>query len=526
VVVPRLILNPGKSDERAFELREGALTVGRADGNDLCVPHRSLSREHARVSVEGGRAYVEDLASRNGTFVDGVRVSRRELGKAHLIRCGDVLLFYQADGSLPPPAAETAPAAQYDVTCDPQRRPLGHMLTPHRALDGAALYVEAAGAVERANKKLQILLKVSELLSSPASLDDVVGKILDVTLEIMDVDRATVIMLRDGKPTPWVARARAGVPEEQCHSRQIVAHVVRHGMAALFSNVRSDPRLHPDDSIIDQSIWSAMCAPLRVGDRLLGALYVDNITLPNRFTEEDLQFLSAFSNQAAIGVENALLGEQLVQEAATRRGLMRFFSPTMIDTIVQSADSLEVRETAVTALFCALTGYTELCSRLPPREVLGLLNAYFPAMAEIVFHHEGTLEKYVGDALLAVWGAPFGHADDPERAVRAAVDMQRAMRRLTQGGRLASELAIHVGIASGIAAAGRIGSEQYLQYATVGEPTNVASRICTVAQDGQILVDKRTAGGLASSSWSLVGLEPTRVKGKAKPLTLFRVQWE
>jgi adenylate cyclase len=267
-----------------------------------------------------------------------------------------------------------------------------------------------------------------------------------------------------------------------------------------------------------------MCTPLKAGDVLLGALYVDNVTKPDRFVEEDLHFVSAFANQAAIAIHNALLSTKLAQEAVTRNNLMRFFPPTAIEAILEGQDTLAVRETEATALFCDLSGYTAMSAQMSPRAVIELLNHYFPVMADIVFRHEGTLEKYIGDALLAVWGAPFAHADDPERAVRAAIDMQRAVQGLTTGGKLPAGLAVHIGINSGVVAAGNIGSRQYLQYATIGDATNVASRICSVAAEGEILADAGTASRLVAG-WALEALEPVHVKGKAEPLRLVRVKW-
>jgi adenylate cyclase len=161
---------------------------------------------------------------------------------------------------------------------------------------------------------------------------------------------------------------------------------------------------------------------------------------------------------------------------------------------------------------------------MTPSEVISLLNVYFPPMADIVFRHEGTLEKYIGDALLALWGAPFVHRDDPVRAVSAAAGMQVALRRLVDDGLLPSHLQIHVGINTGVVAAGNIGSGDYVQYATIGDATNVASRICGVARAGEIVIDECTAE-LVGGSWPLQPIGPVRLKGKSDPMSLFRVAW-
>jgi adenylate cyclase len=149
-------------------------------------------------------------------------------------------------------------------------------------------------------------------------------------------------------------------------------------------------------------------------------------------------------------------------------------------------------------------------------------------MAEIVFRHEGTLEKYIGDAILAVWGAPFGGDDDADRALRAACEMQRAQRRLNDAWAAAGRrtLHMHIGLNTGPVAAGNIGSDRYIQYATIGDATNIASRVCTAAREDEILIADATLQRLRSAPKNLERLPPVTVKGREEPLTLHRVPWD
>ena len=525
----RLILNPGKSDEAAVALHQGRNTIGRTKNNDVFVLHKSLSRQHACLVLDGERAEIEDLGSKNGTFVDGVRVEKHAFEGPHAIKLGDVELAFLPEGaSLPQASAKPsgAPTLVYDVSADPARRSLEQMLAKGKgSVMATALALPPIPDEDRAGAKLQILLKVSELLSSPAPIDEVLSRILDLAFEILHVDRAAIVMADDDTLEPRITKVRPGLDATASFSRQIVHYVLDQGVAALFADTQSDPRLADGRSILAQSICASMCAPLRPRDRLLGALYVDNLARPEQFTSEDLEFLSAFANQAAIAIDNAMLSTRLAQEAVSRNNLLRFFPPTAIEAIIQGGGEVAAIETEATVLFSDISGFTALSSSRAPGEVIAMLNAYFPVMADIVFRHEGTLEKYIGDALLAVWGAPFSHPDDAARAVRAAVDMQRVMADLGQREPLLRGLTIHIGVNSGIVAAGNIGSQHYLQYATIGDATNVASRICNVAGAGEIVVDEGTAGRLGGE-WPLEPLEPVRVKGKDQPLSLRRVSWE
>lgn len=514
--MPRLILYPGRPDQREVRLSTGTHTLGRAEDNDVFLLDRSLSRHHAQIEVEDGQVTLVDLGSTNGTFVEEEPVERRELTGGETIRCGSVVLRYLPDRARTD--TETRPTSSRDIDVDLTRLSIKELLqTPWRAS-------------HLAEERLRILLKVSQLLASPTSLDRLLETILDLALDILDIDRAAILMTDPdtGELEPRVVKTRPGVPAAGAiFSRHIVDYVRDNSVAALFGDARSDPRLAPAESVLHQSICASMCAPLKPRDEVRGVLYVDNLSTPGRFTQDDLEFLSAFANQAAVALENASLYGELERQAVVRNTLLRFFPPATIGRIMEGEDlSLGVRETEVTALFCDVCGFTELSAAMPPREVLSLLNAYFPVMAEIVFRHEGTLEKYIGDALMAVWGAPFQSPDDPERAVRAAVEMQHALTEINRRLDGLPELAVHIGLNTGLVAAGNVGSDRYIQYATLGDATNVASRICDLAGAGEIFLAESTRERLGDGSpWSCRPLEPVRLRGREAPVRMFALDW-
>lgn len=514
--MPRLILHPGRPDQREIRLASGATTLGRAEDNDVFLLDRSLSRHHARFELADGRVTLVDLGSTNGTFVEEERIERRDLVGGETLRCGSVKLRYVPDRAST--ETETRPTSARDIDVDLTRLSMRELLeTPWK---GNRL----------AEERLRILLKVSQLLASPTSLDRLLETVLDLALEILDIDRAAILMTdaETGDLAPRVVKTRSGVSAQGAvFSRHIVEYVRDQSVAALFGDARADPRLAPAESVLHQSICASMCAPLKLRDEVRGVLYVDNLTTPDRFDQDDLEFLSAFANQAAVALENASLYVELESQAVVRNTLLRFFPPATIGRIMEGEDlSLGVRETEVTAVFCDICGFTELSAAMPPREVLSLLNAYFPVMAEIVFRHEGTLEKYIGDALLAIWGAPFQSPDDADRALRAAVEMQRALTALNRNLESVPDLAIHIGVNTGPVAAGNVGSDRYVQYATLGDATNVASRICDLAGPGEVLLSESTRRCLSDDSgWSFRPLEPVQLRGKETPIRLHALLW-
>jgi adenylate cyclase len=516
--MPQLILNPGLPGEKIHPLSDGTVTIGRTEDNAIFVLHKSISRKHAQLDVAGARVTLTDLQSKNGTWVNGERIDRRELKPGDQLKCGDVPFSFDAGQPL---KAQVAPTMMRELHTHFTRASMAEVRK-----------ARPAEPSQRARDMLQTLLQVSQLLSQPVGIDSLLQKILDLTFQILDVDRAAILMVNEqtGELEPHVTKSRIKQPPEtKIWSRQIVNFVRERSVAALFSNAQIDARLGEVQSIMAQSICASMCAPLKPRDEVIGVLYVDNLSVPNRFADEDLELMTAFANQAAIAIENSRLYRSLEAEAVLRNNFLRFFPPATIKRLMDSSSAgLGTIDAEVTALFADLSNFTSMSATMHPRAIVELLNEYFPIMSEIVFRHEGTLEKYIGDALLAVWGAPFSHPDDVDRAVRAACEMQRALKELNQRWAAAGKrtLQMHIGLNTGPVAAGNIGSDRYIQYATIGDATNVASRVCSAAGEDQILIADATFQRLKVPPGKLERLPPVKVKGKDEPLTLHRVDWE
>ena len=341
----------------------------------------------------------------------------------------------------------------------------------------------------RAVDKLKILLDVSQQLSTPEEPEELLERILNLLFEIMNADRGAILM-KDPQTQELEQKTVKFCPgisiDDRFYSSTIISFVCQNGEGVLTGDAYNDQRFNTSQSIILQAIHSSMCVPLKPRNEVIGVLYIDNLSTLNVYSQEDLEFLTALANQAAIAIENAQLYEKIQSEAVLQTKLERFF-PNTVWKKLREESKLETIDTEVTVVFADISRFTEISSQLEPRQVIDMLNEYFTVMVEgIVFKYEGTLEQYIGDALLAVWGAPYQHPNDAERAVQAAIEMQQALVRLNQDwkDRRNLELQIHIGINTGTVAAGNIGSEKLIQYGTIGNTTNVSSRICSVAQSG------------------------------------------
>jgi len=523
--MPRLVVAHGQPSSHTYPLPPGAVYLGRSPENHICILHESVSRRHAQLDVDGPRVTLTDLKSTRGTYVNGLRVSQQELRGGEVIHLGEVVCSYIADDAPRPPAPSSPGATLL----------MGNLPTPvlTRGLDGAYGRATLAQIGEAkpearlgAEQKLRTLLQVSQILSGPEPIDALLHKILDLVFQILGVSRA-VLLLTDESTGELVPRVSRPAGQHDSYSRSIVNYARDHSAAALFSDVAHDERLNAAQSVFLMAIRTAMAAPLKSRDRLLGVLYLDNVASANAYSESDLDFVAAFACQAAIALENAQLYRKFEQEAVLRSRFERFFPPATAREIAVSAGRLETVDTEVSAIFADISGYTAMVSNMAPREVVALLNEYFAVVSAVVFRNEGIIEKYIGDALLAVWGAPRARPDDADRALRTAVQMLQALVPFNQRRAAAGlpTLQVHIGINTGPVAAGNIGSEEYLQYATIGDTTNVASRICSAAEADEILISETTLQKLREPYPPCELLPPVTVKGKAAALRLHRVQW-
>jgi adenylate cyclase len=225
---------------------------------------------------------------------------------------------------------------------------------------------------------------------------------------------------------------------------------------------------------------------------------------------------------------NAMAGElALSQERAERIGrLKRFLAPQIAELVenVGQENLLESHRTEVSVVFCDLRGFTAFASEVGPEEVMGLLGDYYDALGSIIMRYEATLTCFMGDGLMLLLNAPLPCPEPATRAVRMALDMQSAVQALILRWRERGYvIGFGVGIATGTATVGRIGYEGRIDYTAIGSVVNLASRICSAANDGQVLIDPETAAA-ATATIGVEGLGTQQMKGFAQSVPIFAVK--
>jgi adenylate cyclase len=542
--MPYIIQSQGTAYERICDLRHGVNTIGRGLDNSIVVEDdaRSLSRHHAEIQVTDKGLYVTDLNSSNGTFVNQIKIIQQKLNHGDLVQFGSVVFRLVDESQSSDDSAfgqkvmpNSGLSILMRVSPEKSRVNMQDLLKEQKlTTSGSVLMIQGTDEVQRTSAKLRVLLEVSQELSSPEAYSALPEKILELLLKIMSVDRA-VLLLVDEKtgmlePKAYRFSNPNATADFDFYSRKITNFVFKQGDAIISDDASLDRRFDSSQSIIQQSIQAAMCAPLRPRDHAIGVLYVDNLSRGHAYNKEDLEFLSSLANQAAIAIENAHLYRNMQSEVIRRTKLERFFPAAVSQKIEEGWDLNRIIEAEVTALFSDISGFTEMTAPMQPRKVLEFLNEYFKVMVEgIVFPFGGTLEKYIADALLAVWGSPYQKDDDAIMAVNAAIAMQWAMKQLnedwTEQGR-DLQIQIHIGLNTGMVAAGNIGSENLIQYTNIGDTMNVASRICTAAKAGEVFISESTRAKISSLNLPLEKLDLIKVKGKEEPLQLYRVLWQ
>lgn len=500
------------TDDQRFDLPQGrTVVVGRGVDSDLTIYDPTISRRHAELTAGPDGVRVKDLGSSNGTHVNGRRLAEAQLAPGDSISFGKVSFQLEIAPAAPvsPPAAPAVPAGEIIVRQLAARGP--------SAGDGAA-------------RKLTLLLSVAQKLSGEFDLDRLLDTIADVSFEVMRVDRVSILLRRDGDDdlVPRLSRTRLADVELPEHvPRSIARKALEEQVAVLTQNAATDPRFK-GQSIRLQNVRSAMCSPLMASaDEALGVLYVDSLTEENAFTDEDLQFLVAFSGLAAVAIRNSRYAEQARRESLVRSNFERYFAPSVAADIARQNTPIRPggERRAITVLFADIRGFSTIAERMSPDAIAHLLTEYFSEMVDVIFEHGGALDKFIGDAVMALWGTPFARESDPRRALDAAVAMQRAVEALnarwTAAGR--PTIGIGIGINRGEVFIGNIGSLRRLEYTVIGDAVNVAQRLSAAAAAGDILMSEAFLEAVGPKQ-PVDHLGGSELRGKSRAVEVYRVK--
>lgn len=491
--MPWLVIDEEGEAPRVLEVATTPFRIGRRAGNDLVLADYGVSRDHSRIEREGQAWRVIDLGAANGTFLNGQRLPANtptRLSPGDQVRIGRATLHF----SLRPPGPGVPGAGPADVTDTTRVLDTGGALTLARSPDLVRSLEEVA--LPKTIEYFSILHQLAKLLLGARDLKAIGRTALDLLFQALPVERAVIALAAEGGLATLVEHTRKG-DEHVPISQTISNWVLRERVAVITSDARHDPRFQRGESILAFHIRSAMCVPLWSESDTLGVLYMDNLFDAHAFTEEELELVTAVANQVAIGVRNVQLSEQLRDEAVIRANLSGYHSPDVVEMILRRSRegrslAIEVADEVVTVLFCDIVGFTSMSERLGAAEVAALLNTFFDRMTRTIFAAKGSVNKYIGDAIMAIFGAPIPSDNHPELAVRAALRMQHEAAAIQDAVPPDRRFRVRIGVNTGRVVVGNIGSTQRMEFTVLGDAVNVAQRLESICEPGKVYVGEET----------------------------------
>ena len=496
-------------------------TIGRLLRNSIRIDDPLISKEHCVISLgEEGNYVIKDLGSRNGTFVSGQLIK----GEA-ILKHGDSIglgatscIFICKDRKEVVPEAEERPGLVLGA-----RRPMSGM-SPDLFLPESEI---RDNAILRSDyEKLRIAHSLQRDIGLEFNLGHLFDRILERTFGLLECDRA-VILIPDEKGE-MMLRAFKMRPEcDRLVVSSTIVKCVQHEKVGIISgDALTDERFDTSESIMIQHIRSSMAVPILYEEELLGIMIIDSSAVVRAYSEKDLQLFTSIAHHAAQCIRIAQMAKKIEKDAVTRERFQRLLSPELAEMVITGELKVEKggQSRTATVLFADIRGFTGLCEKMPADRVLQMLNDYFEMMVEVGFRYEGTVDKFVGDMVMMVWGAPISHVNDPALTVEAALAMQEALAdynwmRVAEG---EPEIRAGIGINTGELVAGYIGSSRTMAYSVIGDSVNIASRICSIAGPGEVVISHDTYAQL-SNRFEVTKLEPVTVKRRTKPVKVYKV---
>ncbi|HEX9734053.1 MAG TPA: adenylate/guanylate cyclase domain-containing protein [Thermoanaerobaculia bacterium] len=540
-------------EERVVPLTGPELRLGRSGDNEIVLPDYSVSRRHAAIRADGEEWYVYDLKSTNGVQVNHADVDRAQLRAGDLLKIGVFEMRVEGQGEVATqrldPALAVAPGAVTDVRPPPLPRDESVIsnATIVRSLkeftadygldegrDSTDVREDKRRALDEAygTRIFGYLTRLAQTLIKTDSIDVVMERVMDIAFDALPVDRG-FMLLRDEKSGELICelvrvndrverRPRGEVPI----SKTMLESVMNERVALLTFDALADQRLAGTESVRIHQIRAAMCAPLWSGEKIIGVMQVDTPHHAGSFTEPDVDLLTTLANFCAVAIERIQNARKVDFERQLRSRLERYHSPGVIEEVMQEEPGVRrLKKAEASVLFADIVGFTAYSEEAPPEEVAELMESYFTHAVEAIFSAGGTLDKFIGDCVMAFFGAPMAQSDHAERAVSAALRIEEAVddwnaERKAHG---LAPISHRIAINSGPVVVGDIGSNRRVDYTVLGNTVNVAARLEeSVARPGDIVIGENTYK-LLKDKYPTESLGEAQLKGLSRRIHAYRV---
>jgi adenylate cyclase len=522
-----MILKGPSGDGTEFPLGQNNV-LGRSTTASVRLADREVSRKHSQVDKEGDDYVLRDLGSSNGTFLNGKRIfGPTKLTDGDEVVIGTSKMEFRLGKGL-----AKSRNAEIVHNEDSAKEMAGVVArTSAKATFAPVEQIQDTNQLKRDYERLRIGHEFSNYVRLERDLNELLTRILQIAFDLIPCDNG-VILLRDAQSHELVIQAmrqRKPGQGKVLVSDTLLSQVQATKEGVLTSDAIADERFAASHSIITLGVRSAMAVPLLAssGDDVKGIMFLDSRERIAAFTTKDLEVLSAIAAQASVALENSEYARALEHEATQRAQLSRFLSPALVEQAARGNIELSKggAETELTILFSDIRGFTAMSENMPPQEVVKMLNDYFELMVDILFEHNGILDKFIGDAIMGLWGAPVKRPDDATQAVRAAVKMQARLKewnedRVSEG---KGAIKIGIGLHSARVVVGNLGSSKALSYTAIGDGVNLASRLCGVAREDMVVISEDCARRAGKEKFVLEAMPPAKVKNREAPVEIYKV---
>lgn len=394
------------------------------------------------------------------------------------------------------------------------------------------------------------LLRVKNLCKT-LDRDEIFANVLEIISKGLDADRVQLLLNDEKEGKLRVVRAEGMTPKEYKdlviphEDTGIIAFLARkeggvgEGGALGVKECEIDPKMR---GLVGQGVIKTVIAsPIVLDGKVFAILNVEKMKNPD-YTRDDQTLMATCADVSGLVMKNAKLyaatmddlvstkkisEDQLKKNEELKGSLTRIVSPAVAEMIMKDPSNMKLggQKCTVTVFFSDIRGFTNMSEKLDPEALVNILNIYFTKMTDILMELDGTLDKYVGDELMALFGAPVARPDDAIRAVLCGVKHILELKKLQQ--QFASEgkpvFSIGIGINTGEVTAGYMGSEKQLSYTVIGDNVNLGARLCSAAKKEEVIISKTTYD-LVKDYFEFDALEPIMVKGKSMPIEIFRVK--
>ena len=553
-----------------------SLSIGRATENDVVLNDRRVSRKHAHIAADAVGFKIVDGYFENGelkrsvnhVFVNGSPMLEKPLSQGDTVVIGETRLeFFQRKeveanvisvapslGNTPIMAAAAArgtPMVSVPKGIDFDDNPLGQTQMQmsaneiigrqsHVSLESAFATVEEVKDLRRKAKTLELLYEMSKSLGTVFDHQALFDKATDLIFRGSPADRVVALLadetldgrILDYSLNPISVKTRdekiEALTSSLTISRTITQKVMREKIALLSQDATTDEQFLGAESIVSQGVRSTICAPLITESNVHGVIYADRLDPFAAFSPDHLELISAVAAQTAVTVETVKAHKRLAREEVARANYSRFMPEYVVKQLLDNPSSFKLGgiNQKITVLFADIRGFTSISEKEKPEKVVGLLNKFFSAMTDIIFENGGTLDKYIGDGLMALFGAPTASEEDALNSVKAAVTMQKKLAEINPEFRAEGlpEISMGIGLHTGVATIGYIGSDRRSEYTAIGDTVNIASRLQSNASGGEILMSDITAEACGNRI-PFTEREPLTVKNRTQPINVLEVRW-